>query len=133
MSRAPDAGKDNRFPAGMNLTKPKASISAKEARAQACTEDKRANACFDDWRRFCFVLREIANGTNGLPMSGEEAQRRARAILTECGYTWDWRAKVDEQRDAVVAILKSSGPSGSMRSDNPGGKPRLRPVGSTKT
>ena len=126
-------GKDNRLRTAANLTNSKEFTGAKEARAQTGTEGKRVNACFDDWRRFCFVLREIANGTNGLPMSGDEAQRRARAILTECGYKWDWRAKVDEQRDSVLAILKSGRPSGSMRSDNPGGKPRLKPVGSIKT
>jgi hypothetical protein len=99
-------GKDNRLRAAVNLTNSKASIGVGEARAQTGTEGKRVTACFDDWRRFCFVLREIANGTNGLPMSGDEAQRRARAILTERGYAWDRRAKGDEQRDAVVAIPK---------------------------
>ncbi len=44
--------------------------------------------CFDDWRRFCFVLRQIAKGENGRPLSGAEAQKRARVVLTECGYTW---------------------------------------------
>jgi hypothetical protein len=126
-------GKDNRLRAAVKQTNSKASIGAREARVQTGTADKRINACFDDWRRFCFVLREIANGANGPPMSGTEAQRRARAILTECGYAWDWRAKVDEQRDAAVAIPKSAPPPRSMRSDCPGGKLRLKPVGSTKT
>ena len=44
--------------------------------------------CFNDWRRFCFVLREIASGDNGCPLSGLEAQKRAQAVLAECGYTW---------------------------------------------
>jgi hypothetical protein len=30
-------------------------------------------ACFNDWKRFCFVLREIANGQNGDPLSRLEA------------------------------------------------------------
>jgi hypothetical protein len=50
-------------------------------------------SCFNDWKRFCFVLREIANGENGRPLAGLEAQTRARTVLAECGYTWpgrDW-------------------------------------------
>ncbi len=42
--------------------------------------------CFSDWKRFCFVLREIASGKNGRPLSGLEAQKRAQAVLIECGY-----------------------------------------------
>jgi hypothetical protein len=34
------------------------------------------SACFDDRKRFCFVLREIARGDNGRPLSGLEAQQR---------------------------------------------------------
>ena len=44
--------------------------------------------CFDDWKRFCAVLREIASGESGRPPSGLEAQKRAQAVLAECGYTW---------------------------------------------
>jgi hypothetical protein len=45
--------------------------------------------CFEDWKRFCFVLREIARGGgDGRPLPGSEAQRRAQAILTERGYAW---------------------------------------------
>jgi len=47
--------------------------------------------CFDDWKRFFFVLREIASGENGSPLSALEAQKRAQAVLTECGYTWPGR------------------------------------------
>jgi hypothetical protein len=43
--------------------------------------------CFNDWKRFCFVLREIASGLDGRPLSGLEAQQRAQAVLIECGYT----------------------------------------------
>jgi hypothetical protein len=50
------------------------------------------SACFDDWKRFCFVLREIASGENGRPLSGIEAQRRAQAVLVECGYSWPGHA-----------------------------------------
>ena len=42
--------------------------------------------CFNDWKRFCSVLREIASGENGIPLTVLEAQRRARAVLVECGY-----------------------------------------------
>jgi hypothetical protein len=43
---------------------------------------------FDDWKRFCFVLREIASGKNGRPLPSLQAQKRAQTVLTECGYTW---------------------------------------------
>jgi hypothetical protein len=32
-------------------------------------------------------VREIASGENGRPLSALEAQRRAQAVLIECGYT----------------------------------------------
>jgi hypothetical protein len=52
---------------------------------------------FNDWKRFCFMLREIAAGDdNGRPLSGHEAQKRAQAVLTECGYTWSGYAVKDE-------------------------------------
>jgi hypothetical protein len=52
---------------------------------------------FNDWKRFCFLLREIATGDeNGRPLSGLEAQKRAQAVLTECGYTWSGYAVKDE-------------------------------------
>jgi len=44
--------------------------------------------CFDDWKRFCFVLREIASGDDGRPLSALEAQKRAQTVLIECGYKW---------------------------------------------
>ena len=47
--------------------------------------------CFNDWKRFCFVLREIASGKNGRPLLDCEAQKRAQAVLSECGYTWPGR------------------------------------------
>jgi hypothetical protein len=58
------------------------------------TTDKPLNdVCFNDWKRFCFVLREIARGDNGRPLSGLEAQQLAQVALTECGYTWPGRAQ----------------------------------------
>jgi hypothetical protein len=41
---------------------------------------------FDDWKRFCFVLREIAAGVGGRPLSGVEAQERAQNVLAQAGY-----------------------------------------------
>ena len=38
---------------------------------------------FDDWKRFCFVLREIASGEDGHPLPSLEAQKRAQAVLSE--------------------------------------------------
>jgi hypothetical protein len=35
-------------------------------------------ACFNDWTRFCFVLREIASGEHGRPLSGLEAHKRGK-------------------------------------------------------
>jgi hypothetical protein len=54
-------------------------------------------ACFDDWKRFCFVLREIASGDNGRPLSALEARKRAQAVLIECGYTWPGRAETNRR------------------------------------
>jgi len=65
--------------------------------------------CFEDWKRFCAVLREIARGgDDGRPLASFEAQSRAQAILTECGYTWPsvtgkGRDKAPESPDQVVA------------------------------
>ena len=64
---------------------------ASEERASRA-EKPIGDACFNDWKRFCFVLREIATGDNGRPLSGVEAQQRAQAVLTEYGYTWPGRA-----------------------------------------
>jgi hypothetical protein len=59
-----------------------------------------SDACFNDWKRFCFVLREIASGEKGSPLSGVEAHKRAQAILSECGYTWP---SSGQMREPVVA------------------------------
>jgi hypothetical protein len=116
------------------LSTSKTLIGSEEATAPAGTEGKpTANSCFDDWRRFCFALRTIANGTNNLPMSPGEAQRLAKAVLTECGYTWQWHAKVDEQRGATVAIPESARPSGPLKSQKPGAKLKLKTVGKMKS
>jgi hypothetical protein len=64
-----------------------------------------SDACFNDWKRFCFVLREIASGDNGRPVSGLEAQKRAQAVLAECGYVWPGRVQV---REPVVAPVQET-------------------------
>jgi len=48
--------------------------------------------CFNDWKRFCAVLREIASGENGHPLTSFEAQKRAQAVLIECAYSWRGQA-----------------------------------------
>ena len=63
--------------------------------------------CFNDWKRFCFVLREIASGKNGRPLSGLEAQKRARAVLNECGYAWSSGVQVREPEVTHRASLQS--------------------------
>ena len=73
---------------------------------QASIADKPiSDACFNDWKRFCFVLREIASGENGRPLSGLEAQKRAQAVLAECRYAWPGRVQV---REPVVAPVQES-------------------------
>jgi hypothetical protein len=60
-----------------------------------------SDACFNDWKRFCFVLREIASGEKGSPLSGVKAQKRAQAILRECGYAWP---SSDRMCEPIVAF-----------------------------
>jgi hypothetical protein len=88
--------------------------SSTKSVAPVGTADKPVNdACFNDWKRFCFVLREIARGDDGRPLSGLEAQQRAQAVLTECGYKWPGRAQAYELAAApespnTQATLQSS-------------------------
>jgi hypothetical protein len=67
-----------------------------------------SDACFNDWKRFCFVLREIASGEKGIPLSGAEAQRRARTVLTECGYTSSGYIPGTNDRSRAVATTKKN-------------------------
>ena len=78
---------------------------AKRSARVGITDKPASDACFNDWKRFCFVLREIASGDNGRPLSGLEAQKRAQAVLVECGYTWPGRVQV---RRPVVAPVQES-------------------------
>jgi hypothetical protein len=96
-----------------------------------------ADACFNDWKRFCLVLREIASGQNGRSLSGLEAQQRAQAVVTECGYTWPGGAQVHEpivvltapQQSPTGTRLKSVGKAqstpGRRRSDTPTSEHRV--------
>jgi hypothetical protein len=34
--------------------------------ARTRSNDGKLTPCFNDWKRFCFVLREIASGENGI-------------------------------------------------------------------
>jgi hypothetical protein len=120
----------------------RSSVMAISERSALSTErtPRVSDACFNDWKRFCFVLREIASGEKGSPLSGVEAQKRAQAILRECGYTWlssdrmcepivapaavsNALASVDAKRCAGEAKLKSGGkalsPPASRRGDPP--------------
>jgi hypothetical protein len=73
------------------------SRASKETASRVGIADKPvSDACFNDWKRFCFVLREIASGEDGRPLPSHEAQKRAQAVLVECGYTWPGRAAVHE-------------------------------------
>jgi hypothetical protein len=75
-----------------------------------------SDACFNDWKRFCFVLREIASGENGRPLSGLEAQQRAQAVLTECSYTWPGRAQAYEPVVAPTAAPESPSTQATVQS-----------------
>jgi hypothetical protein len=90
-------------------------------------------ACFKDWKRFCFVLREIASGENGRSLSGLEAQKRAQAVLTECGYRWPGRAQVHEPT-VVLTAAESLDPQPAR--DDPQQSPtgtRLKSVGKAQS
>ena len=112
-------------------------VAISERSARVSIADKTAtDACFNDWKHFCFVLREIASGDNGRPLSGLEAQKRAQAVLAECGYTGPGRvqvrvvapvqdlgtqARVDARQSRAGTKLKSVGkaPSRSGRRTSP--------------
>jgi hypothetical protein len=73
------------------------------------------DACFSDWKRFCFVLREIASGEKGSPLSGVEAQKRAQAILRECGYAWPSSDRMCEPIVAPAAVSKALAPVSAIK------------------
>jgi hypothetical protein len=67
---------------------------------------------FDDWKRFCFVLPEIASGENGRPLASFEAQKRAKAVLMECGYTWPGQTVAPEP---IVPLDMPSEPENDVK------------------
>jgi hypothetical protein len=79
--------------------------SCKSASRIGVAEKPASGACFNDWKRFCFVLREIASAENGRPLSALETQKRAQAVLAECDYTWPGRVQV---RGPVVASVQEN-------------------------
>jgi hypothetical protein len=85
-------------------------------------------ACFEDWKRFCFVLREIARGgVDGHPLPGFEAQRRAQAILTERGYAWQSvRAGGSNKAPETNASLEEAPESADTVNGKPFQAPRRR-------
>ena len=85
----------------------RSAVSKERTRRLGMADKPASDACFNDWKRFCFVLREIAGGENGRPLSGLEAQERAQAVLVECGYTWPGRAQVHEPIVAHTAAPES--------------------------
>jgi hypothetical protein len=106
--------------------------ASNETKSQVGIDHKPASdTCFSDWKRFCFVLREIATGDNGRPVSGLEAQQRAQAVLTECGYTWPGRAQAYEPVVAPTAARESPNTQAPVQSSagtklKSVGKERLR-------
>jgi formate dehydrogenase assembly factor FdhD len=46
------------------------------------------------------VLREIASGKDGRPLPSFEAQKRAREVLTDCGYSWPEQASDSAQQSS---------------------------------
>jgi hypothetical protein len=96
-------------------------VPISERSAVGIADKSASDACFNDWKRFCFVLREIASGDNGCPLSGFEAQKRAQAVLAECGYTWPGRiqvrrpvvAPVQESRDTQARVDARQSPAGT--------------------
>jgi hypothetical protein len=82
-------------------------ISKRPTSPIGIADKPRSEACFNDWKRFCFVLREIASGDTSRPLSGLAAQKRAQAALTECGYTWPGCVQVPEPIAAPFAGQKS--------------------------
>jgi hypothetical protein len=94
------------------------SAASNETKSQVGIDHKPVgDSCFNDWKRFCFVLREIASGDNGRPLSGLEAQRRAQAVLTECGYTWPGRAQTYEPVVAPTAAPESPNAQAPVETD----------------
>jgi hypothetical protein len=110
------------------------SAASKERTSRVGIADKSvSDACFNDWKRFCFVLREIASGENGRPLSGLEAQTRAQAVLTECGYPWPGRARVHEPVVAPTAAPESLNAQASIDSEQSSAGTKPKSVGNAQS
>jgi hypothetical protein len=110
------------------------SAASKETTSQVGIDHKPASdTCLNDWKRFCFVLREIASGESGRPLSGLEAQKRAQAVLTECGYTWPGRAQVHEPVVAPFAAPESLNAQASIDSEQSSAGTKPRSVGNAQS
>ena len=81
-------------------------VSFKQNSSRVGGADKPVTAStpFNDWKRFCFVLREIASGVRGRALSGLEAQKRAQEVLNECGYSWQRGTVVREPVGASTGV-----------------------------
>jgi hypothetical protein len=107
----------------------RSTASTKNALRASIADRLVSDTCFSDWKRFCFVLREIASGDNGRPLSGVDAQKRSRAVLTECGYTWPGRNQVHEQVVAPTAAPEGLNAQASVGRRNSPVATKLKNVG----
>jgi hypothetical protein len=83
---------------------------------------------FNDWKRFCAVLREIASSENSHPLTSFEAQKRAQAVLTECGYSWpgritanggDWVELTNQRQEQITKIHRPEWKTAQQRTRRP--------------
>ena len=86
------------------------SVSLKQSSSRVGGADKPVtdSTLFNDWKRFCFVLREIASGVRGRALSGLEAQKRAQGVLNECGYSWQGGPVVREPVAASTGVPENT-------------------------
>jgi hypothetical protein len=103
------------------------------ARRRGIADKPGRDPCFNDWKRFCFVLREIASGENGRPLSGLEAQTRAQTVLSECGYAWPGRAQVHEPVVAPTAAPESLNAQASIDSEQSSAGTKPKSVGNAQS
>jgi hypothetical protein len=104
----------------------RSAASTKSAARVGITSEPIGGACFNDWKRFCFVLREIASGDNGRPLSGVDVQQRAQSVLSEYGYTWPVRAQVCAPVVAATAAPENPNTHATVQSST---STKLKSVG----
>jgi hypothetical protein len=85
-------------------------VSFKQGSSRVGSADKpvASSTLFNDWKRFCFVLREVASGVSGCALSGLEAQNRAQEVLNECGYSWPGGTVVREPVAAPPGVPQTT-------------------------